>query len=52
MCTDTWPEAGLCTIEKDKAYAECHNEWLQDFKQNQSQVLEHRARMLLGKNLD
>ena len=28
---------GLETVaEKDKAYSDCHNDWLKDFKNNQS----------------
>ena len=38
--------------EKDKAYADCHNNWLSDFKNNQSEDLELRARKLFGKNLE
>ena len=37
--------------DKDKAFADCHNDWMKDFKENQSQALEVRARSLLGKNL-
>ena len=38
--------------EQDKAYADCHREWIRDFKNEQSQHLEARARALLGKNLE
>ena len=38
--------------EKDKAYADCHNNWIKDFKNNQSNELEARARMMFGKTLD
>ena len=38
--------------EKDKAFADCHNDWIKDFKVNQSQILEARARTLLGRNLE
>ena len=41
---------GLKSVaEMDKAYADCHNDWLKDFKNNQSQELETRARNLFGK---
>ena len=38
--------------EKDKAYADCHKDWMKDFKEEQSQNLEARARALLGKNME
>ena len=44
-------EGATSVGEKDKAYADCHNDWMRDFKENQSQSLELRARTLLGKNL-
>ena len=39
-------------VEKERVYADCHKEWVSDFKNNQSQVLELRARQLLGKGFD
>ena len=45
--------ASLATIaDKDKAFADCHKDWIREFKTNQSQLLEVRAREFLGKNLD
>ena len=39
-------------VEKDKAYADCHDSWVKDFKNVQSQELEVRARQLFGKSLE
>ena len=38
--------------DKDKAFADCHNTWVRDFKENQSQDLEARARSLIGRGLE
>ena len=38
--------------EKDKAFADCHKHWIRDWKENGSQELEARARMLFAKNLE
>ena len=44
---------GLETVaEKDKAFADCHKHWIKDWKENKSQELEARARMLFAKNLE
>ncbi len=50
-CADQANEASTI-VGKDKAYADCHNAWVSDFKQNQSQELEARARALIGKGLE
>ena len=38
--------------DKDRAFADCNKHWIKEFKENESQSLELRARTLLGKNLD
>ena len=38
--------------EKDKAYQQCHNDWVRDFKNEKVFELEVRARQLLGSNLE
>ena len=38
--------------DKDRAYADCHNQWIRDFKVTQANRLEERARSLLGRNLE
>jgi len=50
--TSTGIQGMNSVVEKDKAYADCHQEWLRDFKINQSQALELRAREMLGKSLE
>ena len=37
--------------EKDKAFGDCHKQWLSDWKESKSQELESRARQLFAKNL-
>ena len=39
-------------LEKERVFADCHNHWVKDFKQNKTQDMELRARQLLGKNLE
>uniref|UniRef100_A0A7S3CWM8 Uncharacterized protein n=1 Tax=Strombidium rassoulzadegani TaxID=1082188 RepID=A0A7S3CWM8_9SPIT len=38
-------------VGKEKAYMQCHNEWVKNFKSNTVYELEERARKFLGKNL-
>ena len=49
-------KVGLANIQniadKDRAYADCHNQWIRDFKVTQANNLEGRARSLLGRNLE
>ena len=50
--TETGIEQMETIAEKDKAFADCHENWVKDFKNVQSQDLELRARKLFGKNLE
>ena len=38
--------------DKDRAFSDCHNQWIKDFKKEQSNAFEERARSLLGRNLE
>ena len=38
--------------DKDKAFADCHTEWVSNFRINTTQELELRARQLFGKTLE
>ena len=50
--TSTGIENMSTTVDKERAFADCHREWVRDFKDNQSQNLEMRARQLLGRGFD
>ena len=39
-------------LEKEQVFADCHNAWVRDFKDNKVYEMELRARDLLGKNLE
>ena len=38
-------------LGKERAFMQCHNEWIKNFKNNTVYELEERARKYLGKNL-
>tara|TARA_B110000503_G_C6790585_1_gene267086 strand:+ start:285 stop:416 length:132 start_codon:yes stop_codon:yes gene_type:complete len=40
------------TVEKEKVFAQCHNEWVSDFTGAQNAALEERAKRLLGKTFE
>ena len=40
------------TVDKERAFGDCHREWVSDFRENQSQNLEVRARQLLSRGFE